>query len=101
KAVLELLSDFPAADIVISSFNYGLLAKLRAENEGLPLAVLFEGSRWNKSLAFADELKARSFHPQVDTVSRPMVLRCHDLGLPVYPWTVDNPHIVRKMQRIG
>jgi glycerophosphoryl diester phosphodiesterase len=101
KAVLELLSNFPDADILVSSFNCDLLSKLKTEKRELPLAVLFEGSIWSKALAFAKELQAGSFHPRIDKLSRPMVSSCHELGLAVYPWTADKPHVVRKIQRIG
>lgn len=100
-AVLELLASFAHADILVSSFNHRLLERLRQQNASLPLAVLYEEGSWYKSVALASDLGALAFHPRADLVTRPMVSRCHDVGLSVYPWTVDDPVLIRELQRAG
>ena len=100
-AVLELLRAFPAADVVISSFDHALLAALRRTSPDLPLAVLLEAGNWRRALARATALRASAFHPHVDLVSRPLLAACRRLHLPVYAWTVDDPGRARSLARIG
>lgn len=100
-AVLELLSQYPAADIVVSSFNYDLLQRLRSEDGRLPLAVLFDSGSWHRAVKLAVDLSARSFHPAVNLVNRPMVAACARAGLPVHVWTVDNGAVAKSLVRAG
>jgi len=100
-AVLDLLSHYPSADIVVSSFNYDLLHRLRAVNSNLPLAVLFDSGRWSRAVQIAKELSACSFNPEANLVSRPMVAACTQAALPVFVWTVDQPSVARSLVRAG
>ena len=52
-AVFDLLRHFPQADAVISSFDYGLLARLRRSAPELPLAVLQDAGDWHRALVRA------------------------------------------------
>jgi len=99
--VLELLSQHPSADIVVSSFNYDLLQRLRSEDGHLPLAVLFDSGNWRRAVEIAMELSACSFHPEANLVSRPMVAACARAGLPVHVWTVDHGSVAKSMVRAG
>ncbi len=100
-AVLDLLRQFPQADVVVSSFNHGLLALLRRVAPDLPLAVLQDAGDWHRALARAVSLRACAFHPHVDLVNRPLLAACRRLQLPVFPWTVDDPCRARALTRIG
>jgi glycerophosphoryl diester phosphodiesterase len=46
-------------------------------------------------------LRAVAFHPRVDKITRPMLQRCCELGLPVHAWTVDDPRQARRLFRTG
>jgi len=100
-AVLELLSRYPSADIVISSFDYALLYRLRAADPGLPIAVLCDSSSWRCALQVARDLSACAFHPAADHVSRPMIAACRHRGMPVFVWTVDEVDTARSLARAG
>lgn len=100
-AVLELLKQYPSADILISSFDYPLLQRLRATQASLPLAVLFDSGNWRHAVGLAAELAAHSFHPQSKRVNRPMIAACAQIGLPVFVWTVDRADLARSLIRIG
>ncbi len=100
-AVLELLSHYPSADIVVSSFNYDLLHRLRSVDNALPLAVLFDSGNWYRAVQSAKELSACSFHPESNLVSRPMVAACARADLPVFVWTVDRAALARSLVRAG
>jgi len=101
RAVLDLLRQFPRAEVVVSSFNHGLLALLRRVAPDLPLAVLQDAGDWRRALARAESLQACAFHPHVDLVNRPLMAACRRLRLPVFPWTVDDPSRARALARIG
>lgn len=100
-AVLALLETYRQADCLISSFDYPLLARLRAWQPSLPLAVLFDAGNWHQALRFAVGLHARAFHPGVDVVTRPMIAACRRARLPVHVWTVDDPAVARSLVRAG
>jgi glycerophosphoryl diester phosphodiesterase len=100
-AVVELLRQFPQADVVISSFDHGLLARLRRIDPDLPLAVLLDRGDWHRALARAEALHACAFHPYVALVGRPLLAACRHLQLPVYAWTVDAPGRARTLMRAG
>ena len=100
-AVLELLSHYPSSDIVVSSFNYDLLHRLRSMDEDLSLAVLFDAGNWRYAVQFAKELSACSFNPEAGVVNRPMISACRQTGLPVFVWTVDQPEVARSLVRAG
>ena len=100
-AVLDLLRDFPAAEVVVSSFDHALLATLRSHAPELPLAVLQAGGDWHRALARAQALNACAFHTQAELVSRPLLAACHRVPLPVFAWTVDDPRQARDLARIG
>jgi len=75
-AVLEMLGHYPAADIVVSSFDYKLLQSLRCMDKSLSLAVLFGVGNWRHALHVARELSACSFNPAVNRINRPMIAAC-------------------------
>lgn len=101
RAVVELLQRFPAADVVLSSFDYGLLASLRRAAPELPLAVLTDDGNWRRALARAEALRSCALHPRADLVNRPLMAACRRLRLPVFPWTVDAPAQARELARMG
>ena len=101
RQVLELLEKHPRGDLVISSFDRSLLRKLRQADPRLPLAVLLDQPDWHRALALAENLNALALHPRIDLVSRTLLARCRLLGLPVLPWTLDDPMAVRRLKNGG
>lgn len=100
-ATLDLLKQYPAADIVVSSFNYALLRKLRSVDYCLPIAVLYAAGSWRRAVLLAKELSACAFNPAADTVNRQMVSACGQAGLPVHVWTLDHARRARSLVRAG
>ncbi len=99
--VLSLLRQYPEAEIIISSFDYDLLKRLRSLDETLPLAVLFAEGNWRQAVRLASELSACAFHPADNLVCRRMVAACRKLALPVSVWTVDRAEQARSLARMG
>jgi len=100
-AVLELMQRFPDAEFVISSFDCRLLARLRATDASLPLAVLFASGNWRHAVRLAAGLRSVAFHSEAGQVSRPMITACRDAQLPVHVWTVDDPVTAKSLVRAG
>jgi glycerophosphoryl diester phosphodiesterase len=99
-AVLELLTRFPRAEVVVSSFDHGLLTRLRRAAPDLSLAVLADHD-WHRALAKAAALRVCAFHPRADLVNRPLLTACRRLAMPVHAWTVDDPGRARTLVRLG
>jgi glycerophosphoryl diester phosphodiesterase len=98
---LELNDRYPFADIVVSSFNYDLLRRLRSVDKRLPVAVLHDSGCWRRAISLAKELSACSFHPELHTVNRQMIAACTRAGLPVHVWSVDFAPLARSLARAG
>ncbi len=101
EAVLALLTSFPQADVVVSSFNLSLLKTMRNAAPDLPLAVLLDRGNWRPAVALAQQIAAVAVHPNVGLVSRPLVAACRARNLPVHVWTVDDPGQARSLARMG
>ncbi len=89
QAVLDLSCSYPQISIVVSSFDYGLLQRLRCSAPQLPLAFLSEQPDWAAAVERAAACAAESFNPRYDYLSAELVAACRRRGLAVYPWTVD------------
>jgi glycerophosphoryl diester phosphodiesterase len=100
-AVLENLSSFPHARVLISSFNHRLLEHLRRESPALPLAFLIDTPIWRRIAQKAATCGAESFHPHCEMVSWSMVVDCQRHGMAVFPWTVDDYFRILHLRRWG
>lgn len=100
-AVLGLLKDYPAADVIVSSFDYEVLRLLREAEPALALGVLYSAGSWRRAVRLAKGLSARSFHPVAHSVTRPMLAECARAGLLVHVWTVDSAAVARSLVRAG
>jgi len=100
-ATLAVLEDFPSAEVVISSFDHAALKELRCADQQIPLAVLSAAAGWHRLLCKTLDIGASALHLRADLVTRPLVTRFCEAGLPVYAWTVDDPDRVRSLLRAG
>lgn len=100
-ATLDVLKEFPAAEVIVSSFNRGALTEIRRADQQVPLAVLSDSAGWYRLLGEAREIGASALHLRADLVTRPLVARFREAGLPVYAWTVDDPGRARSLLRAG
>jgi glycerophosphoryl diester phosphodiesterase len=78
------------ADLLVSSFDWDMIASVRARETDLPTAYLVARP--------ADDLVARvaaaghrALHPWFGFVTHDLIRRCHDAGLAVNCWTCDDP----------
>ncbi len=91
EAVLRLLGEFPAARVLVSSFNHNLLRDMRQHHSALSLGFLVETLFWGRIVKKAALCRAESLHPRVDRISSAMVDAARRHGLKVYPWTINEP----------
>jgi glycerophosphoryl diester phosphodiesterase len=101
QSVLSLLGDHPRTPVLLSSFNHRLLEKIRGIAPLVPLGFLAGSFFMRRDLARAEGCRAESFHPRLDTVSKPLMETCHRHGMTVYPWTVDDVACFRQLRRSG
>jgi len=101
QAVLELLTDFPAARVLISSFNHKLLFRLRQQRPDLPIGFLSDTRFWRLAMRRAVVCRAESFHPAARFCSRTLIAAGQRQGLTIYPWTVDSDTDKRRMLWLG
>jgi len=101
RALLQTLRSFPRARVLVSSFDHGLLAGLRAADPRLPLGFLNDSRFWRRTLQRASTADAVSFHPRSEHVSRSLLAACRESGLAVYPWTVDSAAIAGRLKKLG
>lgn len=99
EAVLALLSDFPEARVLVSSFDHRLLENLRLAAPDLPLGFLVDSRFWRQVVAAAERSRAESLHPRQDLLSPLLAAACRRAGLAIYPWTVDDRSSLRRLQR--
>lgn len=85
---------------VISSFNWDELKRIRSLNKNIPIAVLTDTSPI-EALGFAEEVQAISINPNAADVSFSVVDQIHKAGYKVYPWTVNEPGILKNLMFMG
>lgn len=87
--------------VLISSFQVESLRAVRAQDQELALGLLVgleQGARLGSADALikgAQALECFSLHPDFRLLRLypELVDRCHNVGLRIFPWTVDHPHV--------
>lgn len=85
---------------VISSFNWDELKRMRSLNKSVPIAVLTDADPV-EAIAFAKEVQAIAINPNAADVSFSAVDQIHKAGFKVYPWTVNEPGILKNLMFMG
>lgn len=101
RAVLDLLTEFPRARVLVSSFRHDLLLAMRQWAPELPIGFLIDSRFWRVALKRAIACQAESFHPPAQHVNRILINKCHREGLTVFPWTVDASSKQNNLLRMG
>lgn len=92
KAVLDLvsISSFDTEKIIISSFDWNALQKVRFHLETIRIGVLTE-TNLDLALAFAKFIKAYSIHPYFHLLTLDTVKKIKEKEFKIFPWTVNEP----------
>ena len=102
-AVVDLVLE-STAEVVISSFDLGAVDACRARAPHLPTAWLTNSQDVSIVAAIAAEREHDWLHPDRGSMliaPDTAVAACHDRGLRVNVWTVDDPDEMRVLTRAG
>jgi glycerophosphoryl diester phosphodiesterase len=92
---LEMLSN-----VLISSFIHGILATVRNLNEHVLTAILIS-KPMDELVGYALDFNANAINPHYQLVSPKLLEQSHDLGLKVYPWTINDSTIMHELVSVG
>ncbi len=89
--------------VVVSSFDWPLLAAFRLAAPEVPTGLLLEARSWWRHLAgpAAALLRAQALHPELRWVTPDRASRWAAAGWPLVVWTVDEPADVQRMCALG
>jgi glycerophosphoryl diester phosphodiesterase len=99
-ALLAILASYPAAEWAISSFDWGVLRTLRAEDtqaELWPLAMVANDDLF----ATAREIGATAVALLAAGIDEAVAARCVAEGLNLVAWTVNEPDEAKRLHAVG
>ena len=97
-----IYSRWEADDVVVSSFDWEMLKRVRIGNSNVPIAVLVDDAALvDKSFAVAEELQAIAVNPCLKILNDALVQRAHDAGLKVNVFTVRSTEDATKVINSG
>jgi glycerophosphoryl diester phosphodiesterase len=103
-AVARVLARARAADrVLVSSFDWRLVAAFRVAAPGVPTGLLFDGERaWRARTWLATRLfRPAAVHPERPLATDARVRAWARRGLAVYVWTVDDPAEAARLAAAG
>ena len=87
-------------DLLITSFNWDMLTKYRAQDTAARIGPLTYGNL-EEAMGFAETIKAYSINTYHGHINPSYVREAHSKGFKVYPWTVNEPEDVVKVIQLG
>ncbi len=89
--------------VIIQSFDTRTLQYLHEKYPSIQTALLIEGNHKN---TFAIQLKELGFLPSIyspafQLVTPLLVKQCHDAGMKIIPWTVNNLSTIQALKKMG
>lgn len=92
--------NFSPEQLLISSFNHHWLQAVKTNHPEQRIGALTAGCPIDYC-AFASQLKAWSVHVDVDFLTPEMVADAHRRDLKIFVYTVDEPHDIEDLYRLG
>ncbi|MCB0374180.1 MAG: glycerophosphodiester phosphodiesterase [Muricauda sp.] len=86
--------------IIISSFKWDELEKMRDVNPTIQIAVLTDKDPL-EAIEEAKTLKAVAINPHFKSLTSANTAQMHEEGLKVYPWTINEPEDIQQMKDFG
>ena len=101
KEVVALIRKWQALETsIVSSFDWGRLARMRELDIAVRIGVLGE-KNVAQMFDIAARLSAYAIHPRFDLVTSELCNTAHARGLKVLVWTVDAPELMRLLIGCG
>ena len=101
RRVLEVVGASGVGErVMFSSFNHYTLATLRKLGAYQPLGALVS-ERLFKPWRYVADLDAAALHAPYRSATPKLVAKCHDRGLAVNVWTVNQPKDLTKQLALG
>lgn len=103
-AAAEVIRAARAVDrVVVSSFDWRLVAALGVAAPEIPVGLLFEGSRlwWLRVALGSRTLRPAALHPARALATDARMRAWTGRGLDVNVWTVDEPEELRRLAALG
>lgn len=82
--------------VIISSFDHTLLSRIRRLDRDIETGVLYSCKPLNPTL-LAIDAKATSLHPFWASMDEDTIRNAHNIGLRVFPWTVDEEVYIKRL----
>jgi glycerophosphoryl diester phosphodiesterase len=104
RAAAEVIRTARAGErVLVSSFDWRLVAAFQAAAPGIRVGLLFEASRaWRLRVAVGSRLlRPHALHPDRALVTEERVRAWRRRGLEVNVWTVDDPGELRRLAGLG
>ena len=102
QKTLELVERYGMMDrAIFSSFNHYSLKTIQQLNPQAKTAILYMSGIYNVH-EYAANLAVQAVHPPLPILQVPNFVKdCHDQGLNVHVWTVDDPKSIRQCADLG
>lgn len=102
RLVLAVLNKhLPKSRYTIQSFDFRVLKHLQKENPDVTLVALVENARKYKTLIEDLGFTPDVFSPNHFFLTKEMVDHCHEKGMKVVPWTVNDRERMQKLVEMG
>ncbi len=108
RKTIKMVKDFNLFDrLIVSSFDEQILLDCKEVDPATRTGMLYSPDEdicetiCDDMIAFAKKYKLDAFHPFAMFVTEDYIEECHDNGLIVNPWTVNQPHALERLRDWG
>lgn len=101
RVVTEVEARGLLGRVLFSSFDDGVLSRLRARSEAARLGVLVSPRARRDVWGRASRVAAEAIHPHTRLVDAARVDAAHERGLAVYPYTANEPREMLRLVHLG
>lgn len=104
ELIMEVVKEKSLEDrVIIQSFDFRTLIYLHAKYPSIKTAMLIEDS---EDRSFENQLAALGFTPTIYSpnytlVDEDLVRMCHEKGMRIIPWTVNDKKQIQKLRKMG
>ncbi|QOR34702.1 glycerophosphodiester phosphodiesterase [Clostridium sp. 'deep sea'] len=101
RIVIDMVSEYRLEkQVIISSFDHFALQRVKEINPNIKTGVLYAAS-WIKPWRYREVLNFNALHPAWHTLTPELLKHCHEAGLAVNTYTVNDTKYVDQMIALG